>query len=99
MSTDCKKNEVFNLNQEKNILDCNTKQSVALFVFCFENKLCAKMMFSFHLRLQIMNENLHFCTMMYMMAMTNGIDCYNNPTLLICIGTIHLDWMGLNCYI
>ena len=81
------------------MLDCNTKQSVALFVFCFENKLCAKMMFSLHLRLQIMNENLHFCTMMYRMAMPNGIDCCNNQTLLICIATIHLDWMGLNCYI
>ena len=35
VSIDSKKNEVSNLNQEKNILDCNTRQSVALFVFCF----------------------------------------------------------------
>ena len=35
VSIDCKKNEVPNLNQEKNILDCNTRLSVALFVFCF----------------------------------------------------------------
>ena len=35
VSIDCKLNEVSNLNQEKNILECNTRQSVALFVFCF----------------------------------------------------------------
>ena len=35
VSIDCKKNEVSNLIQEKNILDYSTKQSVALFVFCF----------------------------------------------------------------
>ena len=29
--------------------------------------------------------------------MTNGIDCCNNQTLVICIATTHFDWMGLNC--
>ena len=49
------------------------------------------------LQLQIMNENL-FCTIMHRMDMPHGIDCFNNQTLLICIATIHFDWMGLNCY-
>ena len=35
VSIDCKKNEVSNLLLEKNILYCNTRQSVALFVFSF----------------------------------------------------------------
>ena len=60
-----------------------------------------------------MKENLHvFCEkttklartaptwgMMYRMAIPNGIDCYNNQTLLICVAKIPFDWMGLNCYI
>ena len=54
VSIDCKKNEVSNHLLEKNRLDCNTRQSVALFVFCFQNNLCAKMMFSMLLQLQIM---------------------------------------------
>ena len=29
--------------------------------------------------------------------MTNGIDCCNNQTLIICIATTHFDWMGLKC--
>ena len=65
----------------------------------FSKKMCAKMMFSLLLQLQIMNENLKFCTMMYRMATTNGIDCCNNQTLVICIATTHFDWMGLNCCI
>ena len=28
--------------------------------------------------------------------MPNGIDCYNNQTLLIHAATTHFDWMGLN---
>ena len=60
VSIDCKKNKVSNLNQEKNILDCKSRQQVAWFVFCFKIKLCAKMMFSLLLQLQIMNENLKF---------------------------------------
>ena len=31
--------------------------------------------------------------------MTNGIDCCNNQTLLICVVTIPFDWMEVNCYI
>ena len=33
VSIDCNLNEVPNLNKEKNILDCNSSQSVALFFF------------------------------------------------------------------
>ena len=40
MSIDSKKNEVSNLNQEKNILDCNTRQSVALFFLAFKIIVC-----------------------------------------------------------
>ena len=53
VSIDCKKNKVSNLNQEKNILDCKSRQQVAWFVFCFKIKLCVKMMFSLLLQLQI----------------------------------------------
>ena len=102
VSFGCKKNEVSNLNQETNILDCNTRKSVVLFVFClcfvFKIIVCKDDVF-LALRLQIMNENLNFCTMMYRMAMPNGIDCCNNQTLLSCIATIHFDWMGLKCCI
>ena len=28
--------------------------------------------------------------------MPNGIDCYNNQTLLIGAATTHFDWMGFN---
>ena len=45
------------------------------------------------------NENIEKCTMMYSMAMRNGIDCCNNPTLLGWLVTTIFDWMGLNCYI
>ena len=51
VSIDCKQNKVSNLNQEKNILDCKSRQQVAWFVFCFEIKLCAKMMISLLSRL------------------------------------------------
>ena len=33
------------------------------------------------------------------MATPNGIDCYNNQTLLIRAATTHSDWMGLTCCI
>ena len=55
VSIDCKKNKVSNLNQEKNILDCKSRQQVAWFVFCFRAKLWAKMMFSLLVQLQILN--------------------------------------------
>ena len=55
VSIDCKKNKVSNLNQEKNILDCKLRQQVAWFVFRFRAKLCAKMMFSLLVQLQILN--------------------------------------------
>ena len=45
------------------------------------------------------NENLKFCTMMYRMAMLNGIDCLNNQTLGYCIARTHFDWLGLKCCI
>ena len=51
VSIDCKKNKVSTLNQEKNILDCKSRQQVAWFVFCFKVKLCAKMMISLLLKL------------------------------------------------
>ena len=51
VSIDCKKNNVSNLNQEKNILDCKSREQVAWFVFYFKIKLCAKMMISLLLRL------------------------------------------------
>ena len=102
VSFGCKKNKVSNLNQETNILDCNIRQSVVLFVFClcfvFKIIVCKDDVF-LALRLEIMNENFNFCTVMYRMAMSNGIDCCNNQTLLICIATIHFDWMGLKCCI
>ena len=53
VSIDCKKNKVSNPNERKNILDRESKQQVAWFVFCFKIKLCAKMMFSLLLRQQI----------------------------------------------
>ena len=53
------------------------------------------MMFSLLLQLQIMNENLNIFTMMYRMAMPNGIDCCNNQTLLICVATIPFDLDGI----
>ena len=51
VSIDCKKNKVSNLNQEKNILDCKSRQQVGWFVFCIKIKLCARMMVSLLLRL------------------------------------------------
>ena len=96
VSIDCKKNKVSNLNQEKNILDCKSRQLVAWFVICIKIKIVSKdddfLAFK-------ANENLNFCTMMYRMAMTNGIDCCNNQTHLICVATTHFDWMGLKCCI
>ena len=95
VSIDCKKNKVSNINQEKNILDCKSRQQVAWFVFCFKIKIVCKdddfLAFK-------ATENLKFCTM-YRMATTNGIDCCNNQTLVICTATIHFDWMGLKCCI
>ena len=80
MSIDCKMNEVSSLNQEKNILDCNTRQSVDLFL----KKLCAKMMIPLCLQLQNLSmRRFENSTMMYRAAMRNGIDCCNNQTLLI----------------
>ena len=59
MSIDGGWNEVLNLNQEKNTLACNTRQSVALFVFCFKHKSCAKMMISLCLQnYEFTNENI-----------------------------------------
>ena len=97
VSIDCKKNEVPNLNKEKNILDCNTRQSVALFVFVFKIIVYKDDDFSVLTATKFINENIEKSTMMYRVAMRNGIDCCNNPTLLIW-PTI-FDWMGLNCYI
>ena len=59
VSIDCKKNKVSNLNQEKNILDCKSRQQVAWFVFCFKIKMCAKMMFSLLLQLHILKFLYH----------------------------------------
>ena len=96
VSIDCKKTKVSNLNQEKNVLDCESRQQVAWFVFCFKIKIVCKddVFISFKA-----NENLNFCTMMYGTATANGIDCCNNQTLVICIATTHFDWMGLKCCI
>ena len=60
VSIDCKKNEVSSLLVERNILYFKSRQQVAWFVFCFRIKLCAKMMFSLLLQLEIVNENLNF---------------------------------------
>ena len=59
---DCKKNKVSNLNQEKNKLDCKSRQEDAWFVFCFKIKLCAKMMFSLLLQLEILKSFVPGCT-------------------------------------
>ena len=91
MSIDCKKNEVSNLNQEKSILDCNTRQSVALLVFVFKIIVCKNDDFSAIAAINFINENIEKCTMMYRVAMRNGIDCCNNPTLLIWLVTIPFD--------
>ena len=96
VSIDCKKNKISNSFTRKNRLDCKSRQQVAWFVFCFQIKLCAKMMISF---LLMLDENLKFCTMMYGMATPNAIDCCNNQTLVICIVTTNFDWMGLKCCI
>ena len=95
VSIDCKKNKVSNINQEKKILDCKSRQQVAWFVFCFKIKIVCK---DDDFLASKANENLKFCTM-YRMATTNGIDCCNNQTLVICTATIHFDWMGLKCCI
>ena len=42
VSIDCKKNKVSNLNQEKNILGCSSRQQVAWFEFCFKIKILCK---------------------------------------------------------
>ena len=74
MSIDCKKNEVPNLNKEKNILDCNTRQSCLCFVF----KIIVRKDndFSALTAIKFINENIEKCTMMYRVATPNGIDCY-----------------------
>ena len=83
----CKKNEVPNLLLEKNIFYCLMKTKCC---FVFKLIVC-EMMISLSLQLE--------CTMMYRVTTRNGIDCCNNPTLLIWLVTTHFDWMGLNCYI
>ena len=40
-----------------------------------------------------------FCTRVYRTATPNGIDCYNNQTLLIGVATTHFDCVGLTCCI
>ena len=42
VTIDCKKNKVSNLNQEKHILDCKSRQQVAWFVFCFKIQFVCK---------------------------------------------------------
>ena len=44
------------------MLSWKSRQQVAWFVFCFKIKLCAKMMFSLLLRLQIVNVFVPGCT-------------------------------------
>ena len=75
MSIDWKKNKVSNLNQEKNILACNTRQSVALFVFCFFKIIvCKDDDVSALTAIIFINENIEKCTMMNRAAMRNGIE-------------------------
>ena len=99
VNIDCKFNEVPNLLGEKDILDCNTRQSVALFVCFLKIVVCKDDDFSVLTDYKFINENIEKCTMMYRAAMGYGIDCYNNQTLLIWLVTTIFDWMGLNCYI
>ena len=62
MSIDCNWNKVSNPNERENILDRKSRQQVAWFVFCFKTKLCAKMMFSLLLRLQMLKKFVLGCT-------------------------------------
>ena len=57
ISIDCKNNKVSNLNQEKNILDCKSRQQIAWFVFCLKIKIVCKDDDFFAFKA---NENLKF---------------------------------------
>ena len=97
VSIDCNWNKVSSLEEKYALLKIKTTSCLVCVLFA-KIIVCKDDVF-LALKLQIMNENIKFCTMMYRMATRNGIDCCNNPTLLICITTTHFDWMGLNCCI
>ena len=72
-----------------------------LLCLCFVSKIivCKDDDFSVLTATTFINKNIEKCTMMYRTAMRHGIDCCNNPTLLIWLVPTIFDWMGLNCYI
>ena len=88
VSIDCKMNEVSNLNQEKNILDCNTRKVLLCLWLVFKIIVCKDDDFSAPTATKFINENIEKCTKMFRVAMRNGIDCCNNPPLLIWLLTI-----------
>ena len=65
------------------MLDCNSKQSAALFVFCFKIIVCKDDDFSVLTDNNFINESIEKCTMMLRAASRKGIDCCNNQTHLI----------------
>ena len=71
-------------------------QAPALFVFCIKIKLCAKMMFSYFLRLQIVKFFVPGCTG-WLRQM--GLIVVTIKHWAFCIATTHFDWMGLKCCI
>ena len=76
-------------------------QDKVLLCLCFVLKIivCKDDDFSALTDYKFINENYEKCTITYRAATRNGIDCCNNPTLLIWLVTIPFDWMGLNHYI
>ena len=94
VSIDCKRMKYLISIERKIYLIVNQDNKLLGFVFCFKNKIVCKdddfLAFT-------ANENSNSCAMMYRTVITNGIDCCNNQTLVICIATTHFDWMGLKC--
>ena len=100
MIIDCKKNEIFNLNQEDKYTLLLTKTKYCFVcVLLFKVILCKVDDFSALTAIKFINENIEKCTMMHRTTTRNGIDCCRNETLLICLAATIFDWMGLNCYI
>ena len=74
------------------LIENQDDEMLGLLVFFF-NKLCAKMMFSLLLRLQMLNNFVLGCTGRLRQMGLIVI------TLLIHAATTHFDWMGLTCCI